>query len=161
VEAGTNHEEKSQQMKSAASLHQDGFRCSQALLGAYSEKLGLDRELAMKIATGFGAGICRQGDVCGVVTGAVMVIGLKFGQTRLDDEKAKEITYYIVQEFMERFKSLHKFTNCKDLSECDLGTPEGSKRFRDEKINQTVCNKFIEDAEEILNELLVTYDGML
>ncbi|TRZ49391.1 C_GCAxxG_C_C family protein [bacterium] len=161
MKAGTNHTDESQQTRSASSLHQEGFRCSQAVLGVYSEKLGLGRELALKIATGFGAGICRQGDVCGAVTGAVMVIGLKFGQTRLEDEKAKEITYYLVQEFIERFKSRHRYTNCKELSDCDLSTPEGSKRFRDEKINQTVCNKFIEDAEEILNELLDKYDNML
>jgi C_GCAxxG_C_C family probable redox protein len=160
VEAGANHKEKSQQIKSAASLHQDGFRCSQALLGAYSEELGLNKEVAMKIATGFGAGICRQGDVCGAITGAVMVIGLKYGQTNLEDEKAKDVTYYLVEEFIERFKSRHKYTNCRELSECDLSTPEGSRRFRDEKINQTVCNKFIEDAAEILNELLHAYENM-
>lgn len=161
VQAVTKHTEESKNAKSAASLHQEGFRCSQALLGTYSEELGLNRELAMKIATGFGAGICRQGDVCGAITGAVMVIGLKYGQTKLEDEKAKEITYYLVQEFIERFKSRYTFTNCRELSNCDLSTPEGSRRFRDEKINQIMCNKIIADAAEILDELLYAYKDML
>lgn len=151
---GTNRKNGSEQIQSASSLYQDGFRCSQAVLLAFSEGLGLNQEIALKISTGFGGGISRHSEVCGAVTGAVLVIGLKYGQKDLKDEKAKEITYYLVGEFIEKFKSRHGSINCKELINCDLGTPEGLKRFRDTKMNETVCKKFVEDAEEILEELI-------
>ena len=56
-----------------------GFNCSQAVLSVYAEEFGLCRETALKIACGFGGGMGRMALTCGVVTGAFMVIGLKYG----------------------------------------------------------------------------------
>ncbi|MFZ5631777.1 MAG: C-GCAxxG-C-C family protein [Bacillota bacterium] len=63
----------------AVSSFQEGALCSQALFSTCAVKLGLDRETAMKIATPFGGGMARLGETCGAVTGALMVIGLKYG----------------------------------------------------------------------------------
>jgi C_GCAxxG_C_C family probable redox protein len=57
------------------------FTCSAAVFSAFSGELGLDADTARKIACGFGAGISRTGNVCGAVSGAIMVIGLKYGKT--------------------------------------------------------------------------------
>ena len=57
-----------------------GYSCSQAVLSAYCEDLGLDKETAMKISCGFGAGMARLGATCGAVTGAYIAIGLKYGK---------------------------------------------------------------------------------
>jgi C_GCAxxG_C_C family probable redox protein len=94
----------------------------------------LDEETALKISCGFGAGMGRAQETCGAVTGAYMVIGLKYG-------KDKEKIYSKVREFTEKFKTKYKTTNCKVLLDgCDFLTEEGQKRFKEESfINSIFC----------------------
>ena len=70
----------------------NGFTCSSAVFSSFSEALGLHPETAKKISCGFGAGISKTGNICGAVSGAIMVIGLKFGKAKEGDEAATEKT---------------------------------------------------------------------
>ena len=88
----------------AKALFMEGYNCSQAVVGAWAEDIGLDSETAYKIASGFGGGIGRMREVCGAFTGAVMVLGLKFGNTIGSDRAAKGKDYERVQLFAKRFK---------------------------------------------------------
>lgn len=81
-----------------------GKNCSQAVLMAYADQLGLTDEAAFSLAAGFGGGIARNGEVCGAVSGAVMVLGMIHGQPGDDPEKAKEETAVKVNEFIVAFK---------------------------------------------------------
>lgn len=81
----------------AKALFMEGYNCSQAVVGAWAEDIGLDSETAYKIASGFGGGIGRMREVCGAFTGAVMVLGLKFGNTIGSDREAKGKDYERVQ----------------------------------------------------------------
>jgi C_GCAxxG_C_C family probable redox protein len=138
----------------AISLFREGFSCSQAILAAYADGLGLPRETALRIAQPFGGGIAKSGDWCGTVTGAFLVIGLKYGRVRAADTAAKDKTYAIVQDFVRRFKSKHGTVRCNDLLGCDIGTPEGQKIIEEKKLHQTLCEKLIQDAVEILDSVL-------
>ncbi|MCJ7610636.1 MAG: C-GCAxxG-C-C family protein, partial [Candidatus Aminicenantes bacterium] len=91
----------------AIGLFRQGYNCSQAVLAAFAPRLGLERDKAFRLAQSFGAGLARLGETCGAVTGALMVIGLKYGKVRAKDEAAKEKTYRLVREFMDRFRSRH------------------------------------------------------
>jgi C_GCAxxG_C_C family probable redox protein len=71
----------------------NGFTCSSAVFSSFSEELGLDPETAKKLSCGFGAGISKTGNICGAVSGAIMVIGLKYGKTKEGDEAATEKTW--------------------------------------------------------------------
>jgi len=106
-----------------------GFSCSQAILSTYAEQLGLDRCTALKVSGAFGGGMARMGDTCGAVTGAFMAIGLKHGNTELEDEESKTRTYAVVREFVERFKATHTSIVCRELLGCEIGTPEGKQMF--------------------------------
>ncbi len=66
-----------------------GFSCSQAVFSTFAEKIGLDKETALRISGPFGGGMARMGDTCGAVTGAFMAIGLKYGKAKADDYAAK------------------------------------------------------------------------
>ena len=77
----------------AVSGFKEGFNCAQSVLSAFSEELGLTRETALKIACPFGGGMARQAETCGAVTGAFMVIGLKYGQASKADKASKNRTY--------------------------------------------------------------------
>ena len=138
----------------AVSCFNDGFSCSQAVLSTYGEQFGLDRETALKVAGAFGGGMGHMGETCGAVTGALMVTGLKYGQTRVEDKEPKKKTYRLVKEFAEKFKVRNGSINCTELLGCDLSTPEGMQRAKERGLFTTVCPKFVQDAAEILEELI-------
>lgn len=61
----------------AAEHFREGYNCSQSVLMAGQEALGLEIPSDMLKATaGFSGGIGYSGCVCGALTGAVMLIGL-------------------------------------------------------------------------------------
>lgn len=138
----------------AVSCFKSGLNCSQAILFTYGEQFGLTREAALKLAAGFGGGMGRLGDTCGAVTGAFMVLGLKHGPAELADQQAKDTAYERVREFAHRFRARNGTTVCRDLIQCDIDTPEGLARAREQGLFTTICPKFVQDAAEILEEML-------
>ncbi len=138
----------------AVSSFKKGFNCSQSVFSAYSKLYGLNRKAALRIAQAFGGGMARMGQTCGAVTGAFMVIGLKHGKVKAEDEEAKEKTYEIVREFVKRFKSLNGSIICKDLLGYDLDTLEGRKQVEEKQICETLCPKFVQNSVEILEKFL-------
>jgi C_GCAxxG_C_C family probable redox protein len=138
----------------AVSCFNKGFSCSQAVLSTYSEQYGMDKADAFKVACAFGGGMSRMAGPCGAVTGALMVIGLKYGKYQEGDEKAKEKTYALTNEFSRRFIARNGSINCKELLGCDIGTPEGMKYGKEHNLTATLCPKFVRDAAEIVEEML-------
>jgi C_GCAxxG_C_C family probable redox protein len=111
--------------------------------------------LALKVACGFGGGFAGLGGPCGVVTAGIMIIGLKYGKAKPDDGAAKEKTYRLVRELVQRFEQRHGTTLCRGLINADISTPEGLQAARDKKLLATTCPAFVKSAVEILQELLV------
>ena len=138
----------------AVACFKEGFACSQAVLATYADAFGMDRETALRVAGGFGGGMGGLGEVCGAVTGAFMVLGLKYGRTDPADKAAKEKTYAAVQKFANRFKDRHGSIICRDLIGCDLSTPAGVQAAREKGLFATVCVDMVRSAAEILEELL-------
>ena len=139
------------QIDLALSRFAEGFNCSQAVLSVYAE--GRDEETALKIAAGFGGGMGRMAGTCGAVTGAMMVLGLRFG-SRTPDREAKERVYAKIREFANRFKARNSSLVCRDLLGCDISTPEGYEAAKEKQLVSTTCPKFVRDAAEILEEML-------
>jgi C_GCAxxG_C_C family probable redox protein len=142
------------EVQNAVSCFKEGFMCSQAVFSAYAGQFGMEREAALKVSAAFGGGMGRMGEVCGAVTGAFMVLGLKYGRTSVRDAKSHEKITRLVREFAERFKSLNGSILCRELLGCDLGTPDGQRAFVDKKLRDTLCVKFVRDAAEIVGLLL-------
>ena len=145
---------KMNQVERAVSCFQEGFSCAQSVLSAYGPQLGLDRECCLKVAGAFGAGMGRMGRTCGAVSGALMVIGLKHGKTRGEDDQAKERAYGLVQEFVHEFERRNGSTVCNELLGCDIGTPEGMALAQEKGLFDTLCPKLVQDAAEILDRTL-------
>jgi C_GCAxxG_C_C family probable redox protein len=138
----------------ALSIFDSGFNCSQSVLTAFSDELGLHDEAALRLACAFGGGMGRMARTCGAVTGAFMVIGLKYGQTKSNDKTAKEKTYTIVKEFAGLFAKEYGSTECRELLSCDISTPEGLKIANEKGLFKTICPKCVESAVRILEEIL-------
>lgn len=138
----------------AVNCFKSGFLCSQAILSTYGKEFGLDATTAHKIACGFGAGMARLGSTCGAVSGACMVIGLKYGKCIASDNDSKERTYKAFQQFVDEFKERNKTTICTDLLGLHLGNPKDYKKAQDKGLFLTLCPKFVKDAAEILERIL-------
>ena len=131
-----------------------GFNCSQSVLSAFAPSYGLDHKLALKVAQAFGGGMARSGETCGAVTGAFMVIGLKHGQGEDTDSQAKEKTYEIVREFVQRFESIHGSILCRELIGYNLSVPEEMRIIHQQNLFETLCPHFVQDAVNILEKIL-------
>jgi arsenite methyltransferase len=138
-------------VQAAVSLFTSGLSCSQAILRVYGEGLGVDRDVANRIAAGFGGGMGQMAGMCGAVTGAFMVLGLKYGG---EDRQARLTAYEHVRDFMGRFNARNSSVTCKDLLECDISTPQGHETAKQQKLFSTRCPKFVQDTAEILEEML-------
>jgi len=131
-----------------------GFLCAPAVLSTYSEQLGLEKAVALKIACGFGGGIGRMGRTCGAVTGAVMVIGLKHGQVDLADVESRPKTYMLIKEFVDRFTALHGSIECKELIGYDLSNSAELRLASESGVFQNKCPGFVYDSARILEDVL-------
>jgi C_GCAxxG_C_C family probable redox protein len=129
----------------AAELFDSGFNCCQAVLGAFCGEFGLDEETALKIACGFGSGVARRQEICGAVSGAIMVAGLRHGRARLDDREAVEKTYSAAQSIVSEFIERHGSVACRELLGCDISTAESRRRAEADGL-YAKCALYVKDA---------------
>ncbi|MFC2133725.1 C-GCAxxG-C-C family protein [Bacteroidota bacterium] len=141
--------------ETASALHEQGYACSQAVLATFADDLGIDKETAYKISATFGGGIGRTGETCGALTGAIMVLGLKYGSAELPDDLSKKELYETVSYFLDEFKEKHSTTLCKDLLGYDISIPEEYEKVKENGISNKKCPVFISDAVEILEDMLI------
>jgi C_GCAxxG_C_C family probable redox protein len=120
----------------AVKLHAEGCNCAQAVLLSYCDKYGMDRETAMRTASGLGGGM-RVGDVCGAVSGAVLVIGLKNGPSQPGDKEAKKLCNEKTAEFIKEFRERFGNYTCRELIKAAGGK---------------ICDTVIAGAAELLEE---------
>ncbi len=99
----------------AKELFKEGYNCSQAVLGAFAEDLGLELSTAFKISAGFGGGMGRLREVCGAVTGMFMVLGMKYGYDDPNASDEKKALYKDVQALADKFKQENGSIVCRDL----------------------------------------------
>lgn len=137
----------------AIQYHIQGYNCSQSVLGVFCEELGLPKEVAMKVASGFGAGM-RCAQTCGAVTGALMALGLKYGQTEAEDQETKMAMNQKVTDFHNQFKLKRNTIVCKELLGHDMTTPEGKSQIIEKGLARSVCDQLILEAVEIVEEML-------
>jgi C_GCAxxG_C_C family probable redox protein len=145
-------------MDKAAKAHEimvaGRMNCSQAVLSTFCEEFGLERNLALRLAQGFGGGMGRNGRTCGAVTGAYMVLGLAQTGSSASPRESIDKTYALVNEFNRKFESRHGSVTCKELLGYDVSTPEGLAEAREKKAFSTVCPDLVRDSVKILGNLL-------
>ena len=137
----------------AGTVFSQNFNCSQSVFSAFAARFGLDRETALKLASPFGGGVARRGEVCGAVTGALLALGLARGA---ELPAGKEEIYRLSQEFMRLFEEKHNTVLCRDLIACDLSTPAGYQYATEKRVFTTICPVLVQDAVEIVQKLLET-----
>ncbi len=137
----------------AVKVFQSGNNCAQSVLAAYAGELGYDKQLALALSSGFGAGMGRLQETCGAVSGAFMVIGIHNDMVYEEKAKGKEASVVMIQDYTKKFTEAHGSIRCKDLLQCNLNTDEGQKQFKEQGLGVKVCESCIVDSIEILETI--------
>lgn len=139
----------------ASFFRREGFNCSQSVLAAFCGEFDFRQDAALKLATAFGAGMARQQRTCGAVTGAMMVLGLRYGMGLHDPSEYKNVTYAKTIAFFEEFSKRNGSVKCRDLLDgLDMQNPEDYRMMVEKEMFTTRCDKYVQDAVDILGRLL-------
>ena len=137
----------------AAALYSN-YNCSQSVLTAFAEELDLDEDTSLKIAFAFGSGMSRIQSVCGALTGAMMVLGMKFGIDKIDDTIQKEKVYKLTNLLFDEFNKKHGTLLCCELLGYDMRTEAGKSEIKRLNLRKVKCGKFVKNAVEITVKLI-------
>jgi len=137
----------------AQTLFQGDLNCAQTILSAFAPQLDIELSLLQKIGSNFGGGM-GEGETCGVITGALMVLGLLYGTDEKSDPSIKEKVTELSSQFKQEFGNKHGSLACKDLIGYNTKTPEGYQSAIEHEVFRTKCPLFIEETIEILDRLV-------
>ncbi len=134
----------------AAELFNSGYNCAQAVLAAFCDETGMSEKEALRIASSFGGGIGgTHENVCGALSGAIMVMGLQKGYIDPKDPQAKKEHYARIQELIKAFAHRHGSTQCPYLLQSSAKAPNNPKLA-----SGRPCTAFVADAAQFVEEAL-------
>ena len=137
----------------AKKLYEQGFYCSQAVFASFADELGLTEKQALLAGSCFGGGMCK-GEVCGACTGALMVLGMKYGRYLSDDWDSQTKANDMAVRFLELFGNDNGSYICNELLGCDIATPEGKAYAREHKLFSELCPKLVISAVKTVERLI-------
>ena len=139
----------------AEALFREGYNCAQAVFLAWADELGWDRHTAARMVSPLGGGMGRLREVCGTVSGALMVIGQLYGYGTPDKGEAKARLYFLEQTYARRFAVANGSYICRDLLGLSKGpsapTPEARTA---EYYQKRPCPQLCKFAADLLDELI-------
>ncbi len=139
----------------AVEVFKQGYNCAQAVFATWAVEQGMERDAAIKLATGFGAGMGRAQHVCGALSGAILALGQKYGRNPGEEKSAQDRSYAKVRELLTGFEEEHGSVNCRELLDgINLLEASGQERFRAEGLSER-CHNYIASAARLLENLTV------
>lgn len=131
-----------------------GFHCSQCVLAAYADDLGIDEELALRLAAGLAGGSTVGGE-CGAIGAGYIILGLRHARLEpsFGDTSREEELFGRIRRFVAEFRKRHHSIDCVELLETDVCTAEGRAKALEANLFITRCPHYIHDAIEILDSL--------
>ncbi|MFW5972229.1 MAG: C-GCAxxG-C-C family protein [Bacillota bacterium] len=139
----------------AISKFTDGYNCSQSVLYSFCDFLNFDPDLALKISCGFGAGMGRKEEVCGAISGGIMILGLLYGRENNQESTLTEDTYSKTKYLIDQFTEKQGTISCRKLlDDCNLTTPEGQEEFKKKDLYNKVCKRCVGNVVNILEDII-------
>ena len=134
----------------AAELFLQGYNCAQAITVAFSDVTGLSEPFSAKMASSFGGGMGRMREVCGAVSGMLMVAGILYGYDAQDDDAAKKAHYQLVQDLAGQFREAPGSIICREILKNPPSDPNPTPRT-EEYYRQRPCARLVILAAQILD----------
>ena len=139
----------------AKNYFEKGYNCAQSVMLAFCDETGLDFETSALISSGFGGGIGRLREVCGAVSGMVMVLNMIKGYNDTGKGGAKAAHYALIQELCGKFREINGSIVCKELlAPADRSTSAQPVERTAEYYKKRPCSELVKCAADILNEYL-------
>ena len=123
---------------------------------AFSDLTGLSPQLSAKMASSFGGGMGRMREVCGAVSGMLMVTSLLYGYDRPEDEQGKKELYRLVQSLAEQFRQQNGSIICRELLKNPPSDPNPSPRT-EQYYRQRPCAAMVYTAAQILDDYIAAH----
>lgn len=140
----------------AKSLFLEGYNCSQAVVGAFHDKMGLDFETAIKLSSSFGGGMGRLREVCGAVSGMFFVLGHLYGYDTPGDDREKKQLYGRVQDLATQFKEINGSIVCREILNNPPSDPNPSPRTA-EYYAKRPCVRMVMVAAELMDDFIAKH----
>ena len=139
----------------AVQFFKEGYNCAQAVFAAFADRYGIEPELALRLSASFGAGMGRMREVCGTVSGMMLVSGLETGAVDGSDREGKAANYAEAQALADVFRKENGSIICRELLglEPKSGQTSPVPEERTEKYyKKRPCVELVRCAAEILEE---------
>ncbi len=137
----------------AAELFLQGYNCAQAIVVAFSDVTGLDESFSSRMSSSFGGGMGRMREVCGAVSGILMVAGLLYGYDVPGDDSIKKEHYARVQYLAGRFRERVGSIVCREILKNPPSDPNPTPRTA-EFYAKRPCARMVLLAGQILDEYI-------
>lgn len=139
----------------AYQYHKEGYNCAQSVVGAFLDKLDMTKEQAMAAAGGFGGGVGgSHAEMCGAVSGGVMVLSWLNPHVEGADKEGKKHVYAVAKEFRQRYAdAFDGLTRCGELLKARPAVNEKTRAAARLEITAH-CDVMIVTAVEIVEEML-------
>lgn len=138
----------------AYQYHQTGYNCAQSVAAAFADTVGLPPEQLAAMASGFGGGVGgSRSELCGAISGGVLVLSLLYPHTDGADRAGKRAVYAKTKEFRRRFEETFGLTCCGELLRARPGVTEKNPAAL--RLGVTAhCDNMVVTAAEILEQML-------
>ena len=140
----------------AAELFLKGYNCAQAVAVAFCDVTGLDVDFTARMASSFGGGMGRMREVCGAVSGMLMVAGLLYGYDTPGDDVSKKAQYTLVQELAGKFREQAGSIVCREILKNPPSDPNPTPRTA-AYYAQRPCARMIMIATQILSDHIAAH----
>ena len=146
-----NHEFK------AADLFLSGSNCAQAIVVAYCNVTGLDESFAAKLSSSFGGGMGRMREVCGAVSGMLMVAGLLYGYDDPGEGDCNKKEHYkLVQALAGAFREEVGSIVCREILKNPPSDPNPSPRTAEYYATRP-CARMVITAARVLDAYIAEH----
>ncbi len=133
-----------------------GYNCAQAVAVGFCDVTGLTEAQAARMASAFGGGMGRLREVCGAVSGMLLVLSLLYGYDQPGDDERKKVLYHQVQELANAFREENGSIICRDILKNPPTDPNPTPRTA-EFYRQRPCAKLVCTAGRLLDDFIARH----
>ena len=130
-----------------------GYNCSQSVVVAFCDVTGMTPEYAARLSSSFGGGMGRMREVCGAVSGMLMVAGLLYGYDTPGDDESKREHYKLVQALAGKFREKEQSIVCREILKNPPSDPNPTPRNED-FYKKRPCARLVALASQILDDYI-------